>query len=177
MENSAPQKNNRTVIILLAVIVVLLAAVLGMFVMKGEDASSEETPKLTYAAEGITEVKDVDALQLAVNEAFDRSNQNSITLSYQRTATSSDGQNFKCYIGNAKENPFDLYIGLYADPEYTDQLYLSGLIRPGEAFESITLDRKLPSGTNDVYVAYTQVKEDLQTIQGQAFVKMEFLVQ
>lgn len=176
MENSTPQKNNRLVVILLAVIVVLLAAVLGMFVLKGED-KSEETPKLTYAAEGITATKDVNALQAAVNEAYAKTNQKSLTVSYQRTATSSDGQNFKCYIGNAKVNLLDLYIGLYADPEYTDQLYLSGLIRPGEAFESITLDRKLPPGNHDVYVAYTQVEEDLETIHGQAFVQMEFVVQ
>jgi len=101
-----------------------------------------------------------------------------IGLEYKNDAYSDDGSTFSCYIANAARNQFDMYIDIY-DETMTEELYLSGLLRPGSAFESLTLNRPLSEGTHELFVAFTQVKptEDGDfAIQSQVIIIMDFHV-
>lgn len=163
---------------LLAVIILLLAIVLVIVMTRGKESADipdNNTPKIGYA-EGTTVVEDPDALQKAVDEMFEKAKEGSIALEYKNGAQSSDGINFSCYIANSLSNSYDMYLQIFADSELTDQLLLTGLLRPGSAFDQITLDHSLDPGTHRVYVAFTQVEEDLATIHAQVFVTMDFTV-
>lgn len=173
------QPARRWLIPALLVIVILLLAIILVFVLKpGEQAekpTESGTPKIGYA-EGVTAVDDQDALQQAVNDMLAKAAEGTMDLEYKNDATSEDGEKFTCYIANAASNRYDMYIQIFADAELTDQLYLSGLVRPGQAFRELDLEHALDSGSHTVYVAYTQVEEDLETIHSQVLVTMNFIV-
>lgn len=184
--NSTPnteKKNSNLIIILLAVIIALLVAVLAVFLLRGNNAAQSATPQdggipnLSYATTGTTVVDDQDALQAAVDEMNRIASQRGVALEYKGSASSTDGKVFSCYIANSNLNSYDMYIDVYGDAELTDHLFLSGLIRPGTAFDSIELEHPLEPGKHTVYCAFTQVEEDLETIHAQVLVTMEFFVQ
>lgn len=160
----------------------LLSAALLLCLLAGCKADTPEPtptgggPKISYASEGVTAVEDETALQAAVDEMYEKAGEDGVALEYRNDAASSDGKTFTCYIANSVENGYDMFIALYKDAELTEQLYLSGLIRPGTAFKSVTLDSALEQGTHTVYCAFTQMEEDLETIHAQVIVTMEFTV-
>ncbi len=132
---------------------------------ESSSSSGGGIPALRYA-EGTTVIDDEDSLQDAVDEAVDKASQNMV-VSYQGEAFSEDGENFSCYIANSDANPLDMYIGIYQGEDMSEQLFLSGLMRPGEAFEEIKLDKKLEKGSHDCYLTMTQVEDDHATVHGQ----------
>lgn len=159
----------------------LTALVLCIFVLAGcqkqaavEEDEPKSAPVLQYA-EGVTVVDDEDSLQDAVDEALDKASQ-SMVVSYQGEAFSEDGENFSCYIANSDANPLDMYIGIYAGDDLSDQLFLSGLMRPGEVFEQIKLDRSLEKGTHSCTLVLTQVEDDHATLHGQVALGIDLTV-
>lgn len=124
-------------------------------------------PTLSYAT-GLT-VVDEDSMQSAVEEAINRMGQ--IAVSYQAQAFSENGKDFSCYIANSQANEYDMYIGIYEAGKESDPtvppLFLSGLMKPGEAFETITLTRTLDPGTHKCTLSMTLVADDHQTLKGQ----------
>lgn len=179
--------NKGLMIALIAVIALLLVVVVLVVVLftrpaaeqpgeTGSQGTAQDTPKIGYA-EGVTVVDDPDALQKAVDEMLAEAAKGGMTLEYKGEASSTDGKNFECYIANAVDNKYDMYIQMFADAELTDQLLLTGLIRPGSAFDNITLEHSLDRGTHTVYVVFTQVEEDLATIHAQVVVTMSFTVE
>lgn len=131
--------------------------------------------KIGYA-EGVTVTENPNALQDTFDEMVEKAKEGYITLEFKNTARSTDGLNFSCYLANADKNTKDAFFAIYADSALTDELYLSGLLRPGTAFDQLTLNHDLPKGTNTVYVVQTQVEEDLETICGQMSFTMDFVV-
>ena len=174
-----PQSSKRWLVpALLGVIVILLVVVILVMTRRESETvnvADGAVPKIGYA-EGVTVVDDPDALQKAVDEMYAKAAEGTMALEYQNEANSEDGKNFSCYIANAAANSYDMYIDIYADQALTDEIYLSGLVRPGSAFREITLEDTLDPGTHRVYVAFTQVEEDLATIHGQVMVTMDFIV-
>lgn len=108
----------------------------------------------------------------------DQPSSGGVTLSYRNNAYSTDGNHFNCYIANSPVNQYDFYLDIYANPEYTDRIFLSGLVRPGFVFEEIQLTRPLEVGDHTVYVVVTQVEEadGQQKIHAQVSHTMEFHV-
>lgn len=180
-EPKQQQKRSPLVIVLIIIIVVLIAGAAVLALGKFGEKPAEEplgdtsTPLIGYE-EGVTVVDDPNALQNAVNEAYAKAAETGVPVEYQNAATSTDGENFDCYIANPVESKYDIYIQIFADSELTDQLYLSKLIQPGNAKREIQLERKLEKGTHRVYVAYTQVEDDHATARNQAIVTMDFAV-
>jgi hypothetical protein len=131
-----------------------------------------------YAHEGVTLVDDPDAFNKTVAAAVERAQQPGIALRFKNEAYSSDGKNFDCYLGNDESNGMDMFIAIYTDNTFEDELYLSELLRPGSAFERITLNRALDPGSHDVIAAFTLVTEEdgQQAIVKQTFVKLQFNV-
>lgn len=130
-----------------------------------EEEPSKSSPVLSYA-EGVTVIDDEDSLQDAVDDMLDSASE-SMVVSYKGEAFSEDGENFSCYIANSDANPLDMYIGIYGGEDLSDQLFLSGLMRPGEAYEQIKLDHSLEKGTHECTLVMTQVEDDHATLHGQ----------
>ena len=70
-----------------------------------------------------------------------------------------------------------MYFDIYADEKMTDEIFLSGLVPPGNAIEKIKLNRKLESGNHSAYLVFTTVEEDHETMHGQVAVKITLKVQ
>ncbi len=181
-ETQTTQKSsNRLVIGLLAVIIVLLGAVVGVLLTRdggdnsGPAQSANPSLGLQYASEGVAAL-DQGTLQDAIDEMARKAREGTMALDYKNLAVSTDGKVFTCYLGNSNRNSYDMYIDIYADTALTDQVFLSGLIRPGEKFESIELNRVLEPGTHQLYCAFTQVEKDLSAIHAQIIVTITFEV-
>lgn len=184
--DSSPQTNKMTsstlkVVVIAAVIIIALLVAVIVLLMRPQptaDIMDGGIPKVGYA-NNATVVMDEDSLQAAVDEAVENAKNGKISLLYQNDAFSSDGKTFSCFIANNQLNLYDMFIGLYADEDFSDQLYLSGLVPPGSGFEELTLDHALPAGDNTVYVVLNQVKTDengQQAITGQVVHTMKFHV-
>jgi len=141
------------------------------------DSSGPKLPELVYA-EGTTAIESEEELQKAYEDALERA-QEGIAIEYQGQAFSQDGENFTCYIGNPDANDYDMFIAIYADENghMGEELYLSGLAKPGTAFENFKTEKKLEKGTHLAYLLFTQVESDLKTMHGQTTVTIELVVQ
>lgn len=157
----------------------LLALVLVVTALSGCGKKQEEKNNLILDyASGTVATNDPDALQKAYDAAVKQANEDTITLNYRNDAYSRDGKHFSCYIGNSTANVDDLFVTIYADDAFSDELFMSGLLRPGTALDNIELNRKLDAGDHVVYVPFTQIQliDGKQTIVGQAVVTMDFHV-
>lgn len=159
--------------VILPVLAVLLALGIGagavyLFMSKTPDENINDG-RIPYA-EGVVVMEGMDIEPVAKGR---------IALRYNYQARSTDGINFTCKLGNDESNRYDLYFDLYADAALTDQIYLSGLLRPGTALDNITLNHALPKGTNTVYVGFNQVdvdEEGNQSLLSQTLVTVDFIV-
>lgn len=126
---------------------------------KEEEPSYNTQSGLTigYASEGVTVIDDVNELQKAVDEAYEKSMEPGIALLFQNDAYSTDGVHFTCSIGNSEENEYDMFIAIYSDLDYTKEVFVSQLLRPGTKFESLTLNEPLEVGDYRLPVVFTQV--------------------
>lgn len=183
MTSSGGKKLNRPVVWIAAAVAVAGVSVgATAFIMSknspAQPAVDTSSLAIPYAAEA-TVMLDENSLQAMMDEAMANAERNYVGLRYQNIATSKDGVNFSCFIMNSGSNKFDMFLTICADPEMTDQLYLSGLVPPGSGFEEITLNRPLEHGLHTVYVAVTQVEVDEhgeQTIVNQVIHTMDFVV-
>lgn len=177
---TASGKRDKKIIIAGSVIIVALAVTVGVLLarLSTENIEDGDVP-LGYAMDARV-MLDEDSLRAAAEEAQRNAREGRIALRYQNNAFSKDGKTFSCSIWNAPANLYDMFLTLYADPDMTDQLFLSGLIPPGSGFDKITLDRALKKGDHTVYVALTQVTENEdgeQMIKNQVVHTIEFHVQ
>lgn len=178
---SAPNSSKKLIIVGAIIIAVLLAVIVFLALRPSAEAviKDGEIPKIGYAAEAKA-MLDENTLQAAIDEAMANAQNDSVGLKYKNDAYSEDGQNFECYIVNSDANIYDMFLTIYADSELTDQIFLSGLVRPGSGFDHITLEHALDTGDHTVYVALTQVDTDEETgeqvIKGQVMHTMTFHV-
>lgn len=132
-----------------------------------------------YATTGVTAVDDEDSFQKAVDDLYKKSQQKGMSLKYKYDAVSTDGVNFKCLLANSQDNDDDMFIAIYADDTFQDELFLSELLRPGTGFEQITLKHPLEKGVHNVIAAFTLVKTEdgQQSITQQQFIGLKLTVQ
>lgn len=177
----APALSNKVVIGAAAVVVAAVVAVGAVVVShQGQtNISDNATPTIGYAADAKV-MMDQDSLQAAYDEAVKNAAEKYVGLKYRNDAYSGNGTDFECYIVNSESNIFDMFLTIYADSELTDQLFMSGLVPPGNGFENITLDHALEKGNHMVYVVLTQVDTDEETgaqvIKNQVSHTMDFHV-
>lgn len=181
--DTQPKKRLSPLTLVLIIIIVLLLAVAAFLAVSkfgGKEPGTESlgdasTPLIGYE-EGVTVVDDAGALQKAVDDMYEKAKEEGVPIEYQNGASSTDGENFSCYIANPAKADYDIFLTIFSDAELTDQLYLSKLIPPGSAKREVKLDRPLSPGTHRVYVVYTQVEDDHATIHQQVVVTMDFTV-
>lgn len=123
--------SNKTVISVAAVIIALLLGVVAFLLIRPATTNIDDqgVPKIGYATEA-TVLLDQQSLQAAMDEAMANARDGNIGLYYQNDATSNDGINFDCFIGNSSSNVYDMFLTIFADAELTDQIFLSGLVPP-----------------------------------------------
>ncbi len=169
-------KQRRIIIPLVSAVVVLSVAVVGLAVAGQNKAEQEmEQNGVIDYADGVTVVDDESALQTAVDQMMvDAAKE--MVASFQNQAVSEDGKTFTCYIANSEYNEYDMFIALYKNLNDEEPIYLSGLMRPGEAFREIVLDEALGKGDHTVNLVFTQVEDDHSTIHGQSIVTITMQV-
>ncbi len=156
--------------ILIALIILLLLAVgvVGFFLIKNSRKDTSIGLALTQ-----------EELASAMDEAAANAKSRSISLRYKNDAYSEDGELFSCYIMNSEFNMYDMFLTIYADEDWTDELFSSGLVAPGRGFDQIKLNRALDKGSHTVYVVLKQVDTDedgVQSVVGETAHTMTFIV-
>lgn len=168
--SAVPEKKDRKkkVFLLLVIILVLVAVGVCVFLWyRNREKDDDDSGKLGYEATAVV-VTDPDELQKMVD---DMANQNGkISLEYKNVAQSSDGSNFDCYIANSASNVCDMYIGIYTDATYEEELYLTQLMKPGSGITSFKCNKKMEPGHYDVVLVFTLVEDDHKTIRTQTTV-------
>lgn len=168
--------SNKVVIAAAAVVVAVVVIATGVL-LSSRSPSGDDNRVISYADASV--FLDEDSLQAAYDEASKNAANNSVALWYQNNAYSDDGIHFDCFIGNSSGNLYDMFLTIFSDLEMTDQILLSGLIRPGSGFEQIELEHALEPGVTTVYVAATLVdtaEDGTQTIVSQVVHTMDFIV-
>ncbi len=179
-ESKQPSASSKKIIIIAAAVLLIAILAVGAAVLHALNEKEDNNGLgISYASEARV-MLDQDSLQAAVDEAQRNAREGKVALMYQNDAYSKDGKTFSCYIANSSGNMYDMFLTIFADAEMTDQIFLSGLVAPGNGFEEITLDHALEVGDHTVYVAVTQVdtgESGEQVIKNQVVHTIKFHVE
>lgn len=177
MEKQKPL-DKRLIAVIVGLVVIIMALVFFLLFRQGTNLDDNDVPRVGYAAEA-TVMLDQNSLQMAMDAAMEKAKDGNVALLYKNNAYSENGVDFTCYIVNSPANKYDMFLTIYADPQLTDQVFLSGLVPVGSGFEQISLDRALEPGDHTVNVVVTQVDTDengAQVIKNQVAHTMDFHV-
>lgn len=178
MEAKRPLDKRLIAVIVGLVLIIIAMACFLLFRSEPTTIDDGDTPRVGYASEAHV-MLDQNSLQAAMDEALAKAQDGYVALLYENDAFSKNGTDFDCYIVNSTANKYDMFLTIFADAELTDQVYLSGLVRPGSGFEQISLSRALEPGDHTVNVVVTQVDTDengAQVIKNQVAHTMDFHV-
>lgn len=167
---------NKVMLVIIIVLALVIAAGCVYFFFFRKTPEADTGPGYAINAGVVLTQEQLDA---ALAEAARNAENGSVGLKYKNGAYSDNGRDFDCYIVNSEANLFDMFITIFADPDMTDQIYLSGLIPRGGGITELTLDRALEQGDHTVYVAVTQVKKEedgTEVIANQVVHTMDFHV-
>ena len=171
------KKKNKFVPILITILSLIIVAA-GVIILLLLKKQGESGNSLNYTSEnGIG--YEINATVITSDVEFATSQGDGIAVKYKPSAISSDGWEFDCEMGNSTGNKLDMYLAIYeSDQDLTSQepIYLSGLLKPGEGITHFKTNRKMPSGSYDVVLAFTLVEDDHQTLHGQSLVYLTFRV-
>ncbi len=168
---------------LIAVILILLAAIITLLILilLKRDSGQSQPPAAPAANGGILTydstvvLDDPETLQKLVDEMVRKAEEGTMTLEMQVDAVSGDGITFSCYLANALENNYDMFLTLYLD-ETQEEIYRTGLIPLGGRIETFSLEKALEKGSHSCTLVFNQVEEDLQTIHAQVNVGLNLIV-
>jgi predicted metalloprotease len=195
-EEKKAQSQKVIIIVLIIVIVLLVAggAVAAVILLGGQNtanvAQTTTAPTATQAAGTIKKndnplildydnsavALDEDTLQKQFEELQEKAKNGYVNLEFQNVASSSDGINFECHFGNAAANVEDMFFNIYKDMTLEEQIYLSGLVAPGNAINSFVSEIKLDPGEYKAIIFFTTVSEDHQTMTSQTPVELTLKV-
>lgn len=175
MDNNAKKQRNILVVLLIVIVMIMAGMVIFFLVSKNDTENVTDGPSLGMAVESNIILDDPKTLQDAVDEMIKKAEEGRMTLEMKVDAYSSDGESFKCYLANAKENNYDMFMVLYLD-EDQNEIYRSGLIPIGARIESFETSYKLKAGTHVGTLTFYQVEEDGETIHSQVNVGLNMYV-
>lgn len=172
------KSSNKTVIIILIVVIVLLIAGGAAFFLLNKD-KPEEPGQLT--SDG-TIPYEVNAQIMGSSPNWNASilqeaQDALIPMHFSAGAESKDGENFTCTLGNPPGALYDMYYDMYSDSTLSEQIYLSGLVAPGQEITQFKTNRKFPKGETNVVLVFTTVADDHKTLVGQAMVEFRLVVE
>lgn len=156
------KKKNKLLVPILITVLALIIVAAGVVILLLLKKQGEGGNSLNYTSEnGIG--YEGNAVVLTSGEAAIEQPEG-IAITMQPIATSSDGINFECVIGNPLYNKYDMYVALYDEDNDEEPLYLSGLIRPGEGLTMFSLKNALTPGNHEMVLVLTLVEEDHKTL-------------
>lgn len=172
------KSSNKTVVIILIIVIILLLAGGAVFFILNANKSpeSESTGGKQIPLEISAGVLSPDQLKNWNEQALKEAEDNQIPVIYTPTATSTDGVNFECEIGNPTGAKYYMYLDLYSDTSLEEEIYLSGLIEPGKGITSFSTSKTFPKGETDTVLVLTTVREDQKTIVAQTMVVLTLQV-
>ena len=173
MAENEKKKNKALVpILLIILIVVIVAAAVVIIKLLTKEDDKPDTASGNWIGIGYEQ----NATILTSGEiAF--SQPEGIGIRFNPLATSADGENFNCEIANSYANTLDMYIDIYTDGTYEEEIYISGLMRPGEGITYFKTNRVMSKGTYDVVLVLTLVEDDHKTIHSQSNVALTLYVE
>lgn len=165
------------ILILVLSILVIVGAVFIILKIQKTD-KPEEVNNNSNLKEYETNVilDDPKTLQDEYDKMVEEAKEGEMALEMKNVAISKDGENFSCYLANAKANKYDMYMVLYLD-DTQEEIYRTGLLPIGGRIESFKLDKKLEQGKYTATISYNQVEDDGVTEHAQVNVGMELIVQ
>lgn len=166
------KKENVLVPILIIVLVVIIAAAT-VIILKLLNKEGDGGNSLNYTSENGIGFEGTAVVLTSGEAAVEQPAGVGVTMS--TTATSTDGINFNCKIGNPLANKYDMYVAIYNDLA-EEPIYLSGLFSPGQGITSFKTNTKVPSGIYDVVLCLTLVEEDHKTLARQSNVSLHLIV-
>ena len=192
MAEEKKDAKSKVIIIVLIIIIVLLAAGIGIgavFVL-----SEKEEPVITAQMTSEADIGktndnplvldydssavalDEESLSKIVEELREKAKNGYVNLKFKNLATSTDGKHFDCYLGNSEGNIYDMFFNIYTDATLSEQIFLSGLVSPGNVIESFESEIKLDPGEYSAMILFTSVSDDHQTMISQVPVEITLLV-
>lgn len=163
------------ILIILMLALLIAAGVIIALLISGKDSGNSDDSSLNFTpGSGIG--YEINASVITSGDiAF--SQPEGVAVRFKPLAISNDGINFDCEIGNSLANKLDMYIDIYSDVAATDQLYISGLMRPGEGITSFKARHEMPKGNYDVVLVLTLVEDDHSTLHAQSIVALTLNVE
>ena len=153
-ENIKEEKKSSKAVIILLIILILLLLVIGVvvvFFLKKDNAPMPEEGNggiIQYEA-GVVNLEDA---QKVMDELAESAKNGNMIVSYKNYAFSNDGTHFECTINNNIGNNYDMYINIYKDSSFEEQILLTGLV-------------------------LTQVEDDHSTLHAQSMVVLRLVVE
>lgn len=173
--SAVPEKKGgkKKLFLLLIIILVLTAVGVTVFLWYRSKDDDDDSGRLGYEKSAVV-VTDQDELQKMVDEM--EASKGKISLEYKNIAKSSNGSDFDCYIANSARNTGDMYIGIYTDATYAEELYLTQLMKPGSGITTFTCNKKMEPGRHEVVLVFTLVEDDHKSIRTQTSVTYSLVV-
>lgn len=180
VDSVEPKKSSKKlslpIIIVICVGVLAIAVVAFLFLSKPkveDNANDNSDNVMTYESDIILD--DAESMSDKINAMAKQVADGQIGLELKTMASSANGTDFSCYVGNAAENTYDIYLTITLD-DTNEEVYRSGLIPPGGRIEKFTTTKELDEGNYMATLTYNQVKDDHQTVYSQALVEYELAV-
>ena len=171
------EKPKKTVLFLIIIILLLLVCIIGglvWYIVTSRDIKPQEE-KVGIGYESTVVVDNPNALQDAVDGMIRQAAEGSMTLEMNTEAVSEDGRTFKCRLGNAENNRYDMFVVIYRD-DTQEEIYRSKLIPIGTHIEEFVVDKTIEPGKYEGTIVYNQVEEDHDTIHAQVNAGLDIVV-
>ena len=189
------KKDSKSKVIIIVLIIVIAVLVCGgtaaaFLLMNNQGNASEPVNNVQTEATEADEPKnplklDYDDSAVALDEnglqkQIDEMQKNAddrISLEYKNEAASSDGKTIKCYLANSDLNTEDMFIAIFTDATLTEQVYLSGLLKPGTSIQEFQSETTFEPGEYSLIAMFTSVSDDHETMTSQVSVELKLTVE
>lgn len=172
------KSSNKTLVIVLIIVIVLLVAGGAVFFILNNNRTEEETSSngKQIPLEVNAGVMDPDTMKEWNESVLAEMEDNQIPIAFSPTAISKDGTNFTCEIGNPPGAKYYIYLDMYSDTTLSEEIYLSGLLEPGQGIKTFQSSKEFPKGETDIVLVISTVQDDRQTIVAQTMVALTLQV-
>jgi hypothetical protein len=192
-EENKDSKSKVIIIVLIAILVLLIAGTITVVILLQNNNNGEAgmNPVDTSSAAVMSSGGDnplildydnsavalnADELAKQYNDLQKKVDEGTVSLEFQNIAFSENGTDFTCHLANSDMNTEDMFFNIYKDGTFSEQIYLSGLLSPGQVIESFTSEIKFDPGEYEVVVLFTTVADDHKTMTSQTPVVIDLKV-
>lgn len=173
--SGSSKKPNLSIIFISCVSTIIILFSIFWFMIRPNIQSEPESKGSVIGYESDIVLDDPQSLQDKINNMIQQVAEGNISLELKNQAVSSNGEIFGCYIANAIENTYDIYLTISLDST-GEELYRSGLIPAGGRIEKFTSSKKLGTGTYLTTLTFHQVEDDHITEHAAAYVEYTLVV-